>query len=108
MYSIEDIQKKLTDLGIEYKELFAIANNMLQLGKRSTTVHCAKDGFILYSTDDDCKAIYDYAWPEGICVEYNVEGKSKDECMSCLENDPNKIIFLKHGNHSMNSSAPKY
>lgn len=108
MYSIEDIQKKLTDLGIEYKELFAIANNMLQLGKRSTTVHCAKDSFILYSTDDDCKAIYDYAWPEGVCVEYNVEGKSKDECMSYLENDPNKIIFLKHGNHSMNSSAPKY
>lgn len=108
MYSIDEIQQKLTDLGIEHKALFAVANNMLQLGSRSTTVHCAKEVFILYSTDEDWKAIYNYAWPEGVCVEYNVEGKTKDECMSYLEKDPNKIIFLKHGNHSMNASAPKY
>ena len=95
MYSIDEIQQKLTDLGIEHKALFAVANNMLQLGSRSTTVHCAKEDFILYSTDEDWKTIYNYAWPEGVCVEYNVEGKTKDECMSYLEKDPNKIIFLK-------------
>ena len=107
MYSFDDIQRKLTDLGVENKPLSGTAN-MIQLGSRNTTVHCANEVFILYSTDEDWNSIYNHSWLEGVCVEYDVEGKTKDECMNYLEKDPSKIIFLKHGNHSMNASAPKY
>ena len=108
MYSFTEIQDKLNHLKIENYPLRG-TKNMIQLGEKNTTIHSRGDnGCILYATDADFRAIMEYPWPDGVCEENDAEGKSKQWCLSFIENDPNKIYCLQHGNHVMNEGAPKY
>ena len=100
------IKDKLDKLGIEHHPLAGVSD-MIQIGKRGTTIHCNSPKYILYVTDTDMEAILEHKGDLD-CVVIDVIDKTKEDCDGYLKANKNKMICLRHGNHVMNDSAPKY
>lgn len=100
------IKEKLDKLGIIYQPVAGV-QDMVQIGKRGTTIHCYNAKYILYVTDTDMENIMEHK-EEFDCVVIDVQDMTKEECSSYLSSNSGKFVYLQHGNHVMNASAPKY
>lgn len=106
MYYINIIKEKLDELGVSYQPVAGV-KDMVQIGKRGTTIHCYNAKYILYVTDADMETVLDHK-REFDCVVIDVKDWTKEECSSYLSANAGKLVYLQHGNHVMNASAPKY
>lgn len=111
LYNIEQIRERITDLGIDGKN---ISSNMVQLGARGTTICRTKtNGIIFYATDRDyekitsCEELYD-----DIVLFENIS-ISKEELTEGIEKakeeNIDSVICSRRGNKIINpSSAGNY
>ena len=110
LYSFDELKEMLDERGLEHF-LLPGTNNMLRLGDEDTTIHRARDGFILYATRKDYDAITQYYWPDDRCTLHSTKGAGKEGCEQIISVErmkgDNQVICLEDGNAVMNAGAPK-